>query len=73
MKDTIEAGDTTFEVINEVDWVPGERIVIASTSFDRDEAEEKTITFVSFDGKTIMVTEPFQYRHFAAVETYNGT
>lgn len=35
---TINAGDNTLTVLDYVDWMPGEQIVIASTSFDHNEA-----------------------------------
>lgn len=35
---TISPGDTTFEVLEPVDWVAGEKIVISSTSFNSYEA-----------------------------------
>jgi hypothetical protein len=34
--DTIYPGNTTFNVIDTVDWQIGERIVIASTDFDHN-------------------------------------
>jgi hypothetical protein len=34
-------------VLDPVDWRVGESIVVASTSYDHNEAEERIITFVS--------------------------
>ena len=48
-----------------MDWQIGEQIVVASTSFNHKEAEQKTITAVS--GKTITVDSPFVYQHYAGV------
>jgi hypothetical protein len=36
--DTIYPGNTTFNVIDTVDWQIGEKIVIASTDFDHNQA-----------------------------------
>lgn len=39
LQNTVHSGDTTLEVIdNTIDWVAGEKIVIASTDFDHNEA-----------------------------------
>lgn len=50
---TINPGDTTFTVQDAVDWQVGEEIVVASTSFDHNEAEQRTISAVS--GNTFTV------------------
>jgi predicted class III extradiol MEMO1 family dioxygenase len=50
-----------------VDWQAEEIIVVASSSFDHYESEQRTIASVSADGLTITVTEPFKYRHYSAV------
>ena len=38
---TVTAGSSTITLLEEVDWVAGEKIVIASTTFDIYEAEER--------------------------------
>ena len=35
---TINPGDSAFDVIETVDWVIGDRIVVASTDFDHNQA-----------------------------------
>ncbi len=62
---TINIGDATFSVIDTVDWKVGEQIVVASTDFDHNQAEQRTI--VSITGTTITVNEPFNYKHFGGV------
>ena len=52
------------------DWKAGEKIVVASTSFDMNEAEEKYI--VSNLNGVITVDSPFIYFHYSAVETYGN-
>jgi hypothetical protein len=50
-----------------VDWRIGESIVVASSSFDHYESEQMTIASISTNKTVITVTQPFKYRHFAAV------
>ena len=63
---TINIGDDSFDVADaNIDWQVGERIVVASTDFDHNQAEERIITSVS--GTTITVDMPFNYHHSASV------
>ncbi len=38
IKDTINPGSTQFETIDDIDWKVGEVVVVASTSYDHNEA-----------------------------------
>lgn len=67
---TINAGENQFTVIEDVDWQVGEHIVVASTSYDHNEAEERIIKSIS--GRTITVDKNFQYSHYAGVENYGS-
>ena len=67
LKTTVAAGATTLEVMEPVDWRVGESIVVASSSFDHYESEQMTIASISANKTVITVTQPFKYRHFAAV------
>jgi hypothetical protein len=67
LKTTVAAGATTLEVLEPVDWRVGESIAVASSSFDHYESEQMTIASISADKSVITVTQPFKYRHFAAV------
>lgn len=42
-------------------------IVVAATGFNHYEAEQMTIASVSTDRKTLTLTAPFIYRHFAGI------
>jgi cell migration-inducing and hyaluronan-binding protein len=68
---TIKKGDSSFTVIEDVDWQVGEHIVVASTSYDHNEAEEMIITAIS--SRTITVDKPFVYGHYAGVEKYGAS
>lgn len=65
---TINPGDTTFIVDEDIDWVAGETIVVAATGFFHYEAEQKNI--VSVSGRTVTVDSPFVYKHVSVVESY---
>jgi hypothetical protein len=69
---TILPGDTTIHLNQAVDWLPGESIAVASSSFNHLESEERIIASKSADNKTLTVTVGFEHRHFAGIETYGG-
>lgn len=48
----------------------GEHIVVASTSYDHNEAEERVIKAIS--GRTITVDKNFKYSHYAGIENYGS-
>ena len=66
----IAVGATTLTLVEDVDWAVGEEIVVASTSFDHNEAERKTIT--AKNGRTLTVNSAFAYRHVAVVESHGS-
>lgn len=59
---TAPAGATSVTLRQPVGWKPGERIVIASTDFDFEQAEERTIT--SVNGATVHFAEPLEHPHW---------
>jgi hypothetical protein len=67
---TIEKGVNTFTTSEDVDWKVGETIVVASTSYDHNEAEMRVITGVS--GRTITVDKSFRFKHLSVVDTYGS-
>jgi hypothetical protein len=71
IQNTIKPGDYSFTTIEDVDWKVGEMIVVASTSYDHNEAEMRMITAVN--GRTITVNQKFVYQHYAGVEFYGLT
>lgn len=68
---TIQPTGTTFTTAEAVNWKIGDQIVVASTDFDHNLAEQRTITSVS--GNTYTVDQPFENKHFSGIETYTGT
>ena len=69
---TANAGENEITVQGLVDWVAGEKIIIASTDFDMNQAEELTITAVSqgVGTTTITLDANLQYEHIVSIETY---
>ena len=52
---TVAAGATEITLVKTVDWRAGEKIMITSTSFERDEAEEVLISSATnVGGKTVL-------------------
>ena len=58
---TVNHGENTIEVEDEVQWSIGDEIVIASTSFENNETERRKI--VGINNKTIILDEPLTYTH----------
>ena len=71
---TAAAGSNSLILIREVDWQVGEKIMVTSTSFERDEAEYATIDSVSTIGgkTTFTLTAPLAFEHYAATQTYGS-
>lgn len=68
---TINAGDTSFTVSEDVDWAVNETIVVAATGFYHFEAEERKIKSIS--GRNITVDLPFKHKHVSVVESYGAS
>jgi len=69
---TAQSGDTSITLADVTDWQVGDTIAIAATGFDMDEAEERTITAISADGKTITFDQPLEHSHFGEIETHDN-
>jgi len=69
---TINPYASSFTVQVATDWKVGESVVVASTSYDHTDAEERVITAVSGGGKEFTVSKPFLKKHYAATETYGS-
>ncbi|OZG73943.1 hypothetical protein BTA51_09180 [Hahella sp. CCB-MM4] len=64
-------GDNTITLKEAVNWKAGDRIVIASTDFDMNHAEEFTIIKVSSDQRTLTLNEQMSYRHYGELQQYS--
>ena len=78
LETTSVAGSSTITLKDvggiDLDWQPGEKIVIASTDFDGRHAEEREIVSVINRGSNPEITldEPLEYEHFAAIQTFGS-
>jgi cell migration-inducing and hyaluronan-binding protein len=54
------------------DWAAGDRIALGPTSYNFAEAEERLITSVSADGRTVQVDRPFSFDHYGLTQTYSN-
>ncbi len=68
--ETAAIGDNTITLKDAVNWNAGDRIVIASTDFDMNHAEEFTIIKVSSDKRTLTLDNQLTHRHFGELQRY---
>lgn len=59
-------GDTAITVADRVDWQPGDKIVIAASSFNPYEAEE--VTVMAVDGTQVRIAPALQYQHLGMLQ-----
>jgi hypothetical protein len=67
---TVEAGGTVITLKEDVDWVAGEMIAIASTSYDPREGEHRTILSIESDMRTVTLDQPLDHKHFAETQYF---
>ena len=65
-------GDNTIKLAESVNWQTGDRIAIAPSGFDANEAEQKTVVDVSADGTKITLDSPLVYEHWGTIESVDG-
>jgi hypothetical protein len=76
LKETSEAGSSTLTLNDRdgdpIDWVAGEKIVIASTDYQGRHAEQRTILSITDldTNPVITLDEPLQYKHFGGIEYF---
>ncbi|MBO0782456.1 MAG: G8 domain-containing protein, partial [Ktedonobacteraceae bacterium] len=68
---TASRGSTRITLERPVDWHVGDRIVITSTDYDADQAEEVTIQAVA--GATVTLNKPLKYMHWGTVQSFGGS
>ena len=66
LADNAPAGAGTIRVESSVDWRVRDRVVIASTDFDFEQAEERTIAAVSPDGTRLTLDRPLDFLHWGS-------
>lgn len=72
---TLAIGGSSITTVGLVDWVVGERIVIASTDFSLEHTEEFTITAINNLGPKSVITldRPAEHKHYSGVKSYTGS
>ena len=67
---TVEQGSNTIELLQEVNWLVGDRIMIATTSHinSQNENEEHVIAAVSQDKRTLTLESTIEFMHLGHVE-----
>jgi hypothetical protein len=66
------AGASSIVLKEPVTWNVGDEIVIASTTFDMNQAETRRISTVSSDGRRLGLDAPLQYGHFGKLQSYDN-
>ncbi|HET6227075.1 MAG TPA: G8 domain-containing protein [Bacteroidia bacterium] len=69
---TANSGSNTITVNDVVSWKVGDRIVIASTDFDMNKAEKRTITAVN-SSFTYTLDSTLANKHFGQLQSYSST
>jgi hypothetical protein len=67
---TAAVGATSITLAEPVSWEPGDAVVIASTDYDYEEAEVRTVVTVT--GSTVTLDSPLQYQHWGELQSYGG-
>jgi hypothetical protein len=67
---TAHAGTSTLRLEAPVDWTVGQRLVITSTDFDLNQAEQRRIVAVNEDGAELTLDRPLDWTHWGEVETF---
>lgn len=68
-----QGGASTITVLDNVSsWTVGSSIIVASTDFNADLSEVRTIQSVSADGKTITLDKPLNWQHYGKIWSWPG-
>lgn len=67
---TAVAGSTTVTLEQAPGWQVGDRVVLASTSTDPDQAEERTVTAIV--GATVTLDQPLIHTHWGQTDAVGG-
>lgn len=68
---TAVAGSTTLSLQQAPGWSAGDRVVIAATGLDADQAEERVVVAVA--GTTVTLDQPLAHTHWGEADTLGGT
>jgi hypothetical protein len=68
---TIKPGDTELILSDNVNWEEGDKLVIASTDFDLNQAETFTIIKVN-SNQSVTINSPVKFMHYGEIENYSN-
>ncbi|MEM7506177.1 MAG: G8 domain-containing protein [Pseudomonadota bacterium] len=69
---SVTEGERSLRLAEATGWEVGDKIAIASTGFQMEEAEERTIVAVSADGRTVTLDRPLENDHYGEIDTYTN-
>ncbi|CAH1775752.1 unnamed protein product [Owenia fusiformis] len=72
LSQTAQAGAKSIVLVTPVDWLPGDNIVIAPTSYEANEAEVLMIVNISEDGRTVNLNASLTHKHLGVTHTSPG-
>lgn len=70
LQETAQPGSTSIRVEQNVSWMVGDTVVVASTDFSPHETEERTIQSVS--GQTVRLDRALSHRHWGETENFQN-
>ncbi len=71
VESTLEIGVTTLVTTELTNWAVGDILIISSSDYDHNEAEEVSITAIS--NTSITFAPALKFKHYSAIETYGAT
>ena len=69
---SVAAGAASITLADATGWEVGDRIAIASTGFEMDEAEQRTVVAVSDDGRTVTLDRALDNDHYGEIEQHSN-
>lgn len=63
-------GSKSITLDHPTDWRPGDRLVVASTDFDMNQAEQRAVAAAS--GDTLTLDRPLSYLHWGRSQTFSS-
>lgn len=72
LNQTAAAGATSMCFMDPVGWAAGSQLVITSTGFDMNEAEQRTIAYVTDGGRCVSFDTPLDHEHLGETRRYAG-
>lgn len=73
LRKTALAGEDQIHLTEAVNWSPGDQVVMASTNYNMNEAEQRTIKAILNNGMVVQFTQPLSYTHWGTVQSFMGT